>query len=129
MVFSIITHLMMICIILAFLARVFWGVSINTSLQLSHPRIYTFQVWVDVFALLLSATVISFTIHPKIAAWIESAENLKTYFMRSFKSFIKGIGCMFLLLIISAPILYFMFDAPTGQGQDVYVSYIETAFG
>jgi hypothetical protein len=105
--FSITTHIAMLLVILAFLARVFWKVRVNATLELGHPRLYRFQVWIDVAALLVSAILVSFKLHPRITAWIVDSPSLKTYFSRSAKAFGVCIGAAFALLIIQFPIIGF----------------------
>ena len=105
--FSVFTHASMVLIVLAFLARVFLGVRINATLELGHPRLYPFQVWVDVAALLLSAAVISLRFHPTITRWIADAKTLPQYFGRCAKACGLSIGSAFALLLLQYPIIGF----------------------
>jgi len=84
--FSLLAHVTLLQIVLSFAARVWFGVQINSYIELGHPRIYEFQLWVDVAALLISAVLVSWKVHPRIAAWIGGAPSLRRYFGRSAKA-------------------------------------------
>lgn len=114
--FSIFAHLILISITLAFLGRVFLGWRINASIELGHPRLYEFQVWVDVAALLVSAWFLSWKIHPKIAKWIGTAPSLRCYFGRSAMALGFCILAAFALLLLQFPIIGF--DSPYFNEDD-----------
>jgi hypothetical protein len=97
--FSFAAHAMMLYIVLAFLGRVFWGVQVNAQLQLGHPRLYAWQVWIDALALLVSAVIVSMKVHPRITRWITAKESLFAYFRRAFLAF---CGCFLLMGVFVA---------------------------
>lgn len=105
--FSIFTHVSMLAITLAFLARVFWGVRIDAQFQLGHPRVYLFQVWIDAVALAVSALFLSWWVHPRIALWIASAPSLPRYFGRALKAFGLCILAAITLVVLQYPITGF----------------------
>ncbi len=105
--FSVLTHAFMVLIVLAFLARVFLGVRLEASLELGHPRLYPFQVWVDVAASLLSTVVVSWRLHPTITSWIAHAETLPQYFGRCAKAFGLSVASALVLLLLQYPIIGF----------------------
>jgi hypothetical protein len=78
--FSLFTHFSMLFIVSAFLAKTFLGLNVDAYLELGHPRVYTFQVWIDVLALIGSTIVVSFWIHPRISICIAAAPTLPRYF-------------------------------------------------
>ncbi|QDV17299.1 hypothetical protein Pan153_19340 [Gimesia panareensis] len=127
--FSIFTHVAMITIILSFLARVFLGFNIDASIELGHPRIYSYQVWVDVFALIISMILVSKIIHPRITLWITDTKKISTYYLRSYSAFSTSFVSMILILLIQWPIMYFLFDAPVVGGNEAGVRYVENTFG
>jgi hypothetical protein len=111
--FALFAHFSMLCITLAFLARVFWGVRLNASLEIGHPRLYPFQVWIDAAALLVSAALVSWRIHPKIAFWIASATSLPRYFGRAAKALGLAILALFGVLLLQIPIMIPYFRSET----------------
>ncbi|NES83428.1 MAG: hypothetical protein F6K10_19590 [Moorea sp. SIO2B7] len=114
--FALFAHLSIIIITLAFLGRVFLGWSVNASLELGKPRLYEFQVWVDVAALLISAGFVSWKIHPRIAKWIGTAPSLKCYFGRSAMALGLCVLAAFAFLLLMYPIAGF--DSPLLNEDD-----------
>ena len=106
----------MIGIVLAFLGRVFLGWKVDAMLQMGHPRLYEFQVWVDVAALLLSAAIISVKVHPRVADWIGRAPSLWAYFARCAKGFGLCVLAAFVVLAAQYPITGF--DSPMFTEED-----------
>ena len=119
--FALFAHLSMLCLMLAFLARVFFGIRINVGLEIGHPRLYLFQVWVDVAALLVSACLVAWWAHPKVALWIGSAPSLPRYYGRAAKAYAFGWLAMLALLVVQLPIMMSFFQSDTAA--DIRVAY------
>lgn len=110
----IVTHLSIILIIISFLLRVFFQVNVNATFQLGHPRIYKWQVWVDVAAMILSMILVTKYIHPLLLRKLKFSPTVKSYLLKS----LKGLGfcylAMFILLLAEIPIIFPTMDLETG---------------
>lgn len=127
--FVVITHVSLILIVGAFLARVFLGWDIPANIQLGHPRLYPFQVWIDVVALVASAFLLSWKIHPKISGWIGSARTLWRYFGRSGIALFGCVLTAFGYLLLLYPIIGFGSPAFTLDDPDQIVAAYESMLG
>ena len=104
MAFVILAHLLLITIVSLFVGRTYFGLETGAFLLLGHPRVYLFQVLVDVAALVGSAILLTFTVHPRIASWIGSSRSLWLYFGRCAVSVIPLIGLAILYVIATSQI-------------------------
>jgi hypothetical protein len=119
-------HVMMLVILLGFLARVYLGVRINAEFQLGQPRVYPFQIWVDVAALLISTAMVSWRLHPRVAAWIGNARSIPEFLVRAWA-----------LLLIVWPILcfgllipeFFLIGPMQGESHAAIVAGLEHRLG
>ena len=106
----ILTHIGMLLIISAFLLRVYFGIQINADLELGHPRIYKFQVWVDIASIIFSMLLVSKYLHPLLLKKLNITNTIKSYLLKT----LKGLGFAYLglliLLIIQLPIIIPLFD-------------------
>lgn len=127
--FSIVTHITIIVISIAFLFSVHSGIDTGAWLEIGHPRIYSYQAWVDVVALIISGVLVSIKFHPMVTHWITSKEKLGSYYLRSFLGYIGGFFVMGILVAIQWPIFSIIMEAPTDQGNEVVIKFIEDAFG
>lgn len=109
------THLGIILIIVSFLLRVFLNVNINASVQLGQPRIYTWQVWVDIGAMILSVVLVTKYIHPGFVKWLKFLPTVRSYLLKS----LKGLGlcylAMLILLVAEIPIIFPSMDLETAD--------------
>lgn len=131
--FVIIAHLFLIAIILSFLARVFLGWQTNAYLNIGMPRLYEFQVWIDVAAVLFSAGFLALTVHPRIAYWIGQARNIWRYFGRCLIALGCCVALALLCLVLLSPIAgfdspAFTLDEPE-QIKDAYESMLGGKIG
>ena len=127
-IFSLATHGMLVGLTLAFLVQTYFGIDLHTSMNIGFPRLYRFQVWVDVVALFFSAVLISRKWHPRIASWIAQPESLPSYFGRTLLAMVVGFGAMFVILIPKLLISSFALDAFDAPAKDVG-SLVETRLG
>jgi hypothetical protein len=81
-VLSLVAHTIITLATLLFLGRVFLGWTGYVEIYIGTPRLHVFQVWVDVAAILLSMSLLSFFLHPRITAWIARASSVPQYFLR-----------------------------------------------
>jgi len=113
--FSIFAHAIMILISFLYLARLYLGWEVDASLQLGHPRLYPEQLWIELLALIISATIISWKIHPMLTTWIANTSSLWKYFGRSISVLIVTFVLLFLLI--------------TGFGTDFGNSWLGISIG
>lgn len=141
-VFAIVAHVSIAFIVLGFLAKIHgllkgW----SASFELGHPRIYFFQVWVDIAALALSCWLFGWWIYPRVAQWIAAspaiaiANNAETntpqlamYFKRAFGAYACTWLLLGALLVLQSPILYVMFsheipDDPVAEAHAIQVAF------
>lgn len=118
-IFSLATHGMLVGLTLAFLVQTYFGIDLHTRFDLGYPRLYRFQVWVDVVALFFSAVLISRKWHPRIASWIAQPESLWRYFGRTLLALGGAFGAMFVMLIPQLMISSFALDGFDTPAKDV----------
>jgi hypothetical protein len=110
-VLSLFAHAVVALAALSFLGRVFLGWPGYVFIYIGTPRLYVFQVWVDVAAVLLSTFLLSFFLHPRIATWIGGAPSLPIYFLRA--SVAAGLSYSIMRLYIAGLLLA---GLPLGEG-------------
>jgi hypothetical protein len=106
-VFVILTHIEIAYIASGFLLRVYLGWDTHSEVQIGHPRVYLFQTWVDVAAVMISAIVLSWRIHPRIAMWIASAKTIPRYFGRAGAVLVICFALMGCIIFAETPIMGF----------------------
>ena len=127
-VFAVLAHITIAWIVLAFLGqRLGYFKGISVSLEIGHPRLYPFQVWVDALAILISSWLFGWRVYPRIAFWIASSSTLGQYFKRALGSY----GCCWLLtffvLIMQSPIFFVMFAHSNFANPEAEARGIEIA--
>jgi len=127
--FVLFAHISLIVIALLFLFRVFLSIPINAYLELGHPRIYRFQVLIDIFSLCVSMFLVAKYIHPRASAHISDASSVIRSLGRTAKLLGLCILVAFVLLIAQYPVIgfdspFFTLDDP----QQIKLAY-ENMFG
>jgi hypothetical protein len=97
-------------------------------LELGKPRIYPFQIWVDIGAVILSSWFFGWKLYPRIAAWIAAAPSFFRYFLRALGSLAIGFILMFAILILEIPIYLIQFSAPHKGYQAPAAGAVAAAF-
>jgi hypothetical protein len=126
--FAIAAHIFVAVIIISFVGSSFGHLKNPTILQLGNPRLYRFQIWVDVAAMALSSWVFGWRLYPRIAAWIACGQNLWVYFRRALGVYAIFWILVFVLLLLQAPILYVMFKNVNGEDPVATAKAVEIAF-
>ncbi len=123
--FAILTHFSIGLIVLLFLGqRVGRFRGIRVILELGHPRLYPFQIWIDVSAVVLSSWWFGWHLYPRLAAWIADGQKLRTYFKRALGLYAAFWFLLFTVLLLQSPVLFLMmskfdFDKPDAAAQAI----------
>jgi len=98
-VLSLTAHCIVTLIVLSFLGRVFLGWSVPLDIYIGTPRLYIFQVWIDVTAIFLSSVLLTFVLHPRLSSWIAGASSLSHFFCRASLAAIFSYAIMRLYIL------------------------------
>jgi len=82
-ILSLTAHCIVTLIVVSFLGRVFLGWSVPVDIYIGTPRLFIYQVWIDVAAIFLSAALLTFVLHPRLSTWIAGASSLSRFFYRA----------------------------------------------
>ncbi len=96
----ILAHSMIIFIIGSFVLNVFFGFNINADFQIGQPRIYKWQIWIDVAAMVLSMIVVTKYVHPYLIKRLKFLPTVKSYLLKSLKGF--GLLCLIAVMLVLA---------------------------
>jgi hypothetical protein len=110
-ILSLAAHAVIMLAVLFFLGRVFLDWPGYVFIYIGTPRLHVFQVWVDVAAILLSAVLLSFFLHPRITTWIGGAPSVPFYLLRA--SVAAGLSYSIMLLYMAG---LFLMGLPLGEG-------------
>lgn len=103
--FSIVTHGAIILMLLLLVSNMFLGTRFPVQFQMGFPRIYEFQIFIEIAAVLISMIGVSLFLHPRTARWISQAGSLPRYFGRTALMF----GILFVIIGIAIfPFLYLL---------------------
>lgn len=102
--FSLVIHLSLLMLTQSVVAKAFLGRETPQEVKIGNPRIYPFQVWVDVVALLVSALFVSWKIHPRISRWLGTSASVRRYFLRALAAW-GGSACAVFVLLSSQLLL------------------------
>jgi len=127
--FVMFAHGMMITITALFIIRIYWDVPVNATLELGHPRLYAWQVWVDIAALFLSALVVSRWIHPRVVRWIGASPRIRGFIGRSGLALLAGFCTMMMLVLLQMPIFYIGFTSPDQLSDAAMLARYERSLG
>jgi hypothetical protein len=126
--FAVFTHATIALLILAFLGKSHGLYRVVTiSLELGHPRLYSFQVWVDILALALSSWLFGWKLYPRIATWIANTPKIGTYFKRALGAYGCSWLLLWLVLAVQSPILFVMFSHDSLENPAAEAHAIELA--
>jgi hypothetical protein len=75
----------------------FQGVYIFSGLE--PIQVYSFQPWLEVLAVVLSAVILSARVHPRVTAWMGSATGISRYFARCIAAALVLIGLRFIVML------------------------------
>jgi hypothetical protein len=101
---------------------------IPLHLEVGKPRIYPFQVWVDIGAVILSSWFFGWKLYPRLAAWIASVPSLFRYFLRALGTLALGVILMFFMLLLELPIYLIQLSATHKEHQAPTAKAVAAAF-
>ena len=124
---SILAHALIISMVGTFLGAAYLGWGVNATLTIGNPRIYRWQAWIDVVALLASMVIVTTWAHPRATRWISAARSLPRYFGR-VRACVLLVGCLGAAYV--GLVSWYMPDIePMLSGPGTFESRFEAAFG
>ncbi|WP_407522707.1 hypothetical protein [Methylobacterium oryzisoli] len=121
--FSILVHLIFISLLAMFLSDRYVGTHFHTNFQMGHPRIYNFQVFIEIAALLFSMLFVSKFVHPGLSFWISEARTLPRYFGRLWILILICIAPLLFCLIVPAVSIWDDYMIATSNNSSAEIIY------
>ena len=128
-VFALLSHASLIFFLLVLVGkRAGHFKSVPLFLEVGQPRIYPFQVWIDIGAVILSSWFFGWKLYPRLAVWIASVPSLFRYFMRALGTLALSLILMFSILLLELPIHLIQLSATHKEHQAPTTEAVAAAF-
>jgi len=128
--FTAIAVFTLLAILSDFAARLFWQRALfkgDTQFQMGHPRLYPWQVIVEITAIVLWLPVLLAVVQPRLVSWFRTHQSLRAYLFR--------LTAVFALCWLAIGVYVIGFVVPVYgnidpfQNESLYRSAVETRLG
>lgn len=129
-IFALLAHITIAVIVIMFLGQqVGYFKKWHVQMELGHPRLYGFQIWIDIGAVALSSWVFGWRIYPRLFAWIASSATVGKYLKRALGVYACFWILLGILLALQSPIFAVMSSKTNFEDPAASIRAIEAALG